>query len=76
MSCLLSGHTPLTMSVCTPFRSVLETKPCGATGQQVLQQECKAASAVRETAGQVYGWMMDDCSDKSIIYESLKPGEV
>ncbi len=76
MSCLLSGHAQLTMSACTPFRFVLETKPCGAAGQQVLQQGCKAASAVREIAGQVYGRMVYDCRDKSIIYESLKAGEV
>ena len=76
MSCLLSGHAQLTMSACTPFRLVLVTKPCGAAGQQVLQQECKAASVVREQAAQVYSRMVDDCRDKSIIFESLKAGEL
>ena len=54
----------------------METKPCGAAGQQALQQECKAASAVRELAGQVYGRMVADCRDKSIMYEILKADEV
>ena len=46
MSCLLPGRAQLIMSACTPFRLVPVTKPCGAAGQQVLQQRCKVASAV------------------------------
>ncbi len=56
------------------FQTFLGTKPCDAAGQQVLQQECKAASAVREMAAQVYIRMVDDCRDKSITFESLKAG--
>ena len=36
----------------------------------------KAALAVRDMAGQVYGRMVDDCRDKSTTFESLKAGEV
>ena len=71
MSCLLSRYAQLTMP---PVHMV--TKPCGAAGQQVLMQECKAAPAVREMAGQVYSRMVDGCRDESIIYESLKAGEL
>ncbi len=71
MLCLLSGYAQLTVS---PIHMV--TKPCGAAGQRVLQQECKAASAVREMAGQWYGRMVDGCRDKSIIYEFLEAGEL
>ncbi len=36
----------------------------------------KAASAVREMALQVYSRMVDDCRNKSTMFESLKAGEV
>ena len=59
-------HTTHHVSVHT-FHMYLGDQTCDAAGQQVLQQECKAASAVREMAGQVYSRMVDDCRGKSII---------
>jgi len=66
------------MSACTPFRLVLVIRPCGAAGQQTLQQawKGKAASAVHAMAAQVYSRMVDDCRDKSTMFEPLKAGEV